>query len=109
MHYVEFDDFDEEVEESVDPALATKAFAGRKMSQKMFSKDQRAFYAKHAPEGVELGDLVMLGPVNIMKLKFTPAALRRKMVADRIPIDRHTLLCRAHIDRLRWHVQRPTG
>ncbi len=66
----------------VDPALATKAFASRAMSPKMFTKDQRAFYAKHAPDGIELGDLVMLGPVNIMKLKFTPEALRRKMVAE---------------------------
>ena len=70
------------LKEDVDPVLATKAFAGRKMSPKMFTKDQRAFYAKHAPKGVELGDLVMLGPVNIMKLKFTPAELRRKMVAE---------------------------
>ena len=52
------------------------------MSPKMFTKDQRAFYAKHAPDGIELGDLVMLGPVNIMKLKFTAEALRRKMVAE---------------------------
>jgi len=70
------------LKEDVDPVLATKAFAGRKMSPKMFTKDQRAFYAKHAPKGVELGDLVMLGPINILKLKFTPAEYGRKMVAE---------------------------
>jgi hypothetical protein len=70
------------LKEDVDPGLATKSFANGKMSTKLFTKDQRSFYAKHAPDGVEIGDLVMLGPVNIMKLKFTPEALRRKMVAE---------------------------
>jgi hypothetical protein len=70
------------LKEGVDPGLATKSFAKGAMSTKLFSKDQRSFFAKHAPDGVELGDLVMLGPVNIMKLKFTPGALGRKMVAE---------------------------
>ena len=43
------------LKENVDPALATKAFAGRKMSQKMFSKDQRAFFSKLVPNVGKLG------------------------------------------------------
>ena len=37
--------------------------------RKMFSKEQRAFYAEHAPEGVALDDLTSLGPIFVLKLK----------------------------------------
>ena len=43
---------------------------------KLFTKEQRAFYTDHAPEGLELDDLSMLGPINVLKLKFTPGELR---------------------------------
>ena len=42
------------------------------MIRKLFSKDQRAFFTAHAPEGIGLDDLTMLGPINLMKLKFSP-------------------------------------
>jgi hypothetical protein len=50
--------------------------------RKLFSKEQRAFYAAHAPDGVGLDDLTILGPINLMKLKFSPRDLGRKMVAE---------------------------
>jgi hypothetical protein len=50
--------------------------------RKLFSKQQRAFYAAHAPEGLSLDDLSMLGPIPILKLKFTPRGFNRKMVAE---------------------------
>jgi hypothetical protein len=50
--------------------------------RKLFSKEQRAFYAEHAPEGLELDDLTMLGPVFVLKLKFAPAGYGRKLVAE---------------------------
>jgi hypothetical protein len=50
--------------------------------RKLFSKEQRAFYEEHAPEGIELDDLTLLGPIFVIKLRFTPAALKRKMVAE---------------------------
>ena len=37
--------------------------------RKLFSKPQRAFFAANAPEGIELDDLLVLGPVNVFKLK----------------------------------------
>jgi hypothetical protein len=49
---------------------------------KLFSKPQRAFFADHAPEGVELDDLSVLGPVNVMKLKVTPEGLGRKLAVE---------------------------
>ena len=37
--------------------------------RKLFSKEQRAFFAEHAPEGVELDDLSILGPIFVLKLQ----------------------------------------
>jgi hypothetical protein len=34
--------------------------------RKLFSKEQRSFFADHAPEGVELDDLRILGPVFVL-------------------------------------------
>jgi hypothetical protein len=56
--------------------------AGDRAISKLFSKEQRAFYADHAPEGVGLDDLATLGPINLMKLKFSPGDLGRKLVAE---------------------------
>jgi hypothetical protein len=50
--------------------------------RKMFSKQQRAYYTTHAPEGVELDDLSILGPLFVLKLKFSPPGYERKLVAE---------------------------
>ena len=50
--------------------------------RKIFSKDQRAFYASRAPEGITLDDLVVLGPTFILKAVWTPDFLKRRMVAE---------------------------
>ena len=49
---------------------------------KLFSKEQRAFFAEYAPDGIELADLTVLGPILVLKLKFTPEELRRRLVAE---------------------------
>ncbi len=67
---------------ALDPSKLKAAFAGDRKSSKLFTKEQRAFYTDHAPGGVELDDLSMLGPINIMKLKFTPSDFSRRMVAE---------------------------
>ena len=48
----------------------------------LFTKEQRDFYRSHAPEGLKLSDLAILGPISIMKLLFEPKALPRKFVAE---------------------------
>jgi hypothetical protein len=48
----------------------------------LFSKEQRAFYAAHAPEGLRLDELRILGPINVLKLKFSPEAYDRRLVAE---------------------------
>ena len=66
----------------LDPDVAKDAFAGRKSVRKLFTKEQRAFYAAHAPAGLELDDLAVLGPIFVLKLKFAPPELDRRLVAE---------------------------
>lgn len=54
---------------------------GRAPIKGLFNKDQRSFFKAHAPEGLALNDLTILGPINILKLKFNPEGFR-KMVAE---------------------------
>jgi hypothetical protein len=56
--------------------------AGDRPIRKLFSKQQRAFYADHAPEGVGLDDLQILGPITLLKLKFSPGEYGRRLVAE---------------------------
>jgi hypothetical protein len=55
---------------------------GGKALRKLFSKDQRRLFADNAPDGLELDELVVLGPIFVLKLRFTPAELGRKLVAE---------------------------
>ena len=64
------------------PKGVREAMAGTRPLRKLFSKEQRAFYAAHAPEGVALDDLSVLGPIFVLKLKFAPRELDRKLVAE---------------------------
>ena len=63
--------------DDVRPAVAK----GRPI-RKLFSKAQRAFYAAHAPAGISLDDLSVLGPIFVLKTKFTPERFGRPMVAE---------------------------
>jgi hypothetical protein len=57
--------------------------AGGLPLRKLFSREQRAFYAAHAPEGIGLDDLTVLGPIFVLKLRLTPDELdRRRLVAE---------------------------
>jgi hypothetical protein len=49
---------------------------------KLFSKEQRQFYAAHAPAGISLDDLTTLGPIFVLKQRFTPQELGRRLVAE---------------------------
>jgi hypothetical protein len=71
---------------SLKGALATpqvhQVAAGDRAIRKLYSKEQRSFYADHAPEGLGLDDLSILGPITVLKLKFSPAGYGRRMVAE---------------------------
>ena len=55
---------------------------GDRPLRKLFSKEQRALYAEHAPEGTALDDLAILGPIFVLKLRWVPDELARKVVAE---------------------------
>lgn len=59
-----------------------EALAEGRPLRKLFSKEQRRFFAAHAPEGVSLDDLQALGPIFVLKLPFAPKKLGRKLVAE---------------------------
>lgn len=51
--------------------------------RKLFSREQRAFYAEHAPEGIGIDDLAVLGPIFVLKLRLNPDELGgRRLVAE---------------------------
>jgi hypothetical protein len=56
--------------------------AGNRPLRKLFTKEQRAFYAEHAPKDVAFDDLTVLGPIFVLKLKWAPTGFDRKLVAE---------------------------
>ena len=58
------------------------AAQGKGPLRKLFTKGQRRFFDDHAPDGIALDDLSILGPMNVMKLKFTPADFARRLVVE---------------------------
>jgi hypothetical protein len=59
-----------------------EAAAGEHPLSSLFSNAQRAFYTQHAPEGIALDDLTVMGPVTVIKLKASPAGYERKLVGE---------------------------
>jgi hypothetical protein len=65
-----------------DDAKVKDVFDGVRATRKVFTKEQRAFYATHAPDGLGLDALVRLGPITVLKLKFSPPGFRHRLVAE---------------------------
>jgi hypothetical protein len=49
---------------------------------RLFSKTQKELYRRHAPDGLRIRDLSVLGPITLLKLKFSPKTLGRPIVAE---------------------------
>jgi hypothetical protein len=64
------------------PPAVKAALAGELPIRKLFSKEQREFFTAHAPDGVRLDDLKVLGPIFVLKGRFVPAELGRRLVAE---------------------------
>jgi hypothetical protein len=64
------------------PSAVKSVVSGKKPIRKLFSKEQREFFAAHAPEGLGLDDLSVLGPIFVLKLKYAPEGYARKLVAE---------------------------
>lgn len=59
-----------------------EAAHGLRRISKLFSKEQRAYFAAHAPSGIGLDDLEIFGPIFVLKAKSVPAGVKRKLVAE---------------------------
>ena len=59
-----------------------KAMSGKKTVRKLFTKEQQALYAEHAPDNLDLDTLSMLGPLLVLKLKWAPVDFDHKLVAE---------------------------
>jgi len=77
----------------VDAGEVREVSLGKRPIRKLFSKQQRAFYAAHAPEGVGFDDLSVFGPIFVLKLNFVPEGGSRRVVAEvwLYPDDSHIL------------------
>ena len=64
------------------PKAVKEVAAGRKGIRTLFSKEQRQFFKAHAPDGVTLDDLSILGPITVFKLKIRPPELSMRIVAE---------------------------
>ncbi len=64
------------------PTDVRSAVAGELPIRKLFSKEQRAFFAAHVEEGIALDDLSILGPIFVLKLRFSPSDLAQRLVAE---------------------------
>ena len=59
-----------------------RAVLGDRALRKLYTKEQRALFNAHAPDGIELDDLSVLGPIFVLKLKWQPPKFARKLVAE---------------------------
>lgn len=66
----------------LDNAQVHLAAHGRLPLRKLFTKEQRSFYKTHAPEGLGLDDLTVLGPIFVLKLKSSPNGFGRRAVTE---------------------------
>ena len=65
-----------------DSDATRQVMLGARPLRELYTKEQRALYSAHAPEGIELDDLAVLGPIFVLKLKWQPRDYPRKMVAE---------------------------
>lgn len=63
-------------------AAVRKVIVGHDQIEGLFSKEQRALFAKLAPDGLHLNDLSVLGPIFTLKLKSIPEGFKQKLVAE---------------------------
>jgi hypothetical protein len=56
--------------------------SGKMSLRKLFSKEQRAFYDAHAPAGITMDKLVILGPTFLLKSKHQPKDFDRPITIE---------------------------
>jgi hypothetical protein len=66
----------------VDNGRVLDVYHARTSLRRLLTKPQRALFRKYKPPVADLDELLVLGPVNILKLRFGDPAKRRRMVAE---------------------------
>jgi len=64
------------------PDVIAEAVHGNRPLRKLFSKEQRSFFTAHAPEGIGIDDLSILGPIFVLKVKLQPKTFSRRVVVE---------------------------
>jgi hypothetical protein len=64
------------------PGAVRETVSGNRAVRKLFSKEQQGLFADHAPAGVTLDELAVLGPIFVLKLKSLPKDFDRRLVAE---------------------------
>ena len=64
------------------PTDVRDTILGGRALRKLFSKEQRAFFTASAPDDVEMDELSVLGPIFVLKLKWSPREFGRPLVAE---------------------------
>jgi hypothetical protein len=59
-----------------------EAVSGQRSMKSLFDKKQRAFLTECAPEGIAIDELSILGPILVLKLKFSPHGFDGRLVAE---------------------------
>ena len=74
-------------------AAVRRVVLGQDRIKGLFSKKQKAFLRANAPEGTKWNDLVVLGPVFVLKLKTIPEGFDHHLIAEmwRYPDDSRLL------------------
>jgi hypothetical protein len=55
---------------------------GESPIRSIFTKEQRSFLGEHAPEGLKMKELSILGPIFVLKQNFTPPDFRQRLTAE---------------------------
>ena len=59
-----------------------KSVSGEKRLSKLFTTEQKRFYETHAPSGLGIDDLSILGPIFVLKAKITPKEVSQRIVVE---------------------------
>ena len=67
---------------ALEKPIVRAAVRGEQRVRKLFSKEQRRLYEERAPDGIDLDELAILGPLFVLKVKFKPEGFSQQMVGE---------------------------
>lgn len=67
---------------ALEPGTVKPVVLAQANQRSLFSKEQRNFFRAHAPTGIKINDLAVLGPITVLKVKFSADDSRQRFVAE---------------------------